>query len=202
MGRKIRLLPGRSDPEWLLKYYPDDDAATGDDPQDRLILAILDAIADGCSLTQSCLAAGTSHTSWARWERKHPALKACREIAAARSYVDAVQSLRRAMREVRNDPKLWASVMTYLERRHPELYGKVDRLAITARQVGPIEHQHIISYQFGARDGDAAASLETAWPSSGAAEAAAPSDAARLTSGDRSPRKTVGEDGRGSRDRD
>lgn len=176
-------------PTWLLKYGSSD--PDGDTNKERVILCVLDSLADGASLTQACKAAGKSHTTFWRWENEDPRLKAARDIAEGRSYIDAVRSLRAAMREVRHDPRLWTAVMTFLERRHPDEFGKIDRLSI--QQDGPVSHTHTVVYG----SDHATPPLESAWTTSGPTPAPEISSPAGQPSDSSSSRTKVGQDDSG-----
>ncbi len=177
-------------PAWLLKYGSDPDSDGTVPERHRIIHVVLDALADGCSLTQAVRAAGKSTGTWNRWEGEIPELAPARAVASAGSYTGAVRDLRAAMRAAREDPKLWVAICTYLERKHPEEFGKVDRLKLTTRQDGPVEHNHRVTYT----SEHARPPMAAAWDAPRPATPAEVDHATRCAGGGGGPGQAVGQD--------
>lgn len=91
------------------------------------LLDFFKAIEDGNYTDTACDIAGISHESLRRWlkraddgEEPYITFRAALKRISARAEGIEVQKVRKAG----EDPRFWAASMTYLERRHPEKWGR------------------------------------------------------------------------------
>lgn len=105
------------------------------------IKAILAYIEQGVPDTHACQAAGVHRSTWHRWKKASRALARRADMAHSKAVATAQLMVRSAFRGN------WTAAMTWLERREPGLYGRVDRLKVAGDQEGePIQHEHLITY--------------------------------------------------------
>jgi transposase len=103
------------------------------------VKTILANIAAGGYILQSCIAAGVSARQYRRWLKRGEAEpdSVYAEFAelAERAQAIAEARLVRYVQVAAEDPKNWAAAMTLLERRHPERWGRRDRVHSTVDAV-------------------------------------------------------------------
>jgi hypothetical protein len=110
--------------------------------------AICDAIQGGCYVETACLDSGIDESTYYRWLEKGK--------AGQQPYRDFRDAIKKAeahceklavgtVLRVAFDPENpnWQAAMTYLERRHPERWGRRDRLRaeLTGKNEGPLQVQ-------------------------------------------------------------
>jgi hypothetical protein len=108
--------------------------------------AICDAIQGGCYVETACLASGIDESTYYRWLEKggqgqQPYRDFRDAVKKAEAHCEklAVGTVLRVAFDPENPN--WQAAMTYLERRHPERWGRRDRLRaeLTGKNAGPVQ---------------------------------------------------------------
>jgi hypothetical protein len=94
---------------------------------DAKVQILLEAVQDGCYIETAAKLAGIAKATLYNWtkrgkdgEQPFAAFLDALEKAEARAEADAIRNIRQAGKL----PQFWAAEMTYLERRHPEKWGR------------------------------------------------------------------------------
>lgn len=96
----------------------------------KKIKAIAGAIAEGLSFEYAATVAGVDRRTFYAWRRKGKTAKSgiCRELHLALEKADAVFVQRNLQLISAHGRTNWQALAWLLERRHPELFGRYDRL--------------------------------------------------------------------------
>jgi transposase len=107
------------------------------------VKTILANIAAGGYIEQSCVAAGITARSYNRWLERGRAEpdSVFGELLELAQRAEAIAEARlvRFVQIAAEDPRNWAAAMTMLERRHPERWGRKDRVHSTVDATHKLE---------------------------------------------------------------
>ena len=104
---------------------------------------VLEAIQEGGTLTRAAQAGGVDYRTLRRWVergqevKKGPYWQFCQDLKKAEEARE--QTILQNIIDAGQDPRYWQAQAWFLERTHPEKYGRKERHEVTGAGGGPVQ---------------------------------------------------------------